>query len=139
MGDDKRTAVETAIGLADVVLGHGEEELVPLSGAASVEEALAVLGGDTRTVVARLGRDGVQARTPDGALTSVPGFRVEARNAVGAGDAFNGGFVAARVEGRSIADALRWGNAVAALKVARPDGARDLPSRAEVEALLAAQ
>ena len=38
----------------------------------------------------------------------------------------------------TLADALRWGNAVGALKVARDGGARDQPSRAEVEALLAA-
>lgn len=36
-------------------------------------------------------------------------------------------------------EALRWGNAVAALKVARLGGARDLPSRDEVEALLVAR
>lgn len=138
LDDDKRGAVEGAVGLADVVLGQGEEELVPLARAASVEEALAALGGDRRTIVARLGAEGALARTPDGDLVHVAGFPVEARNAVGAGDAFNGGFVAARVEGCSIVEALRWGNAVAALKVARPGGARDLPSRDEVEALLAA-
>jgi aminoimidazole riboside kinase len=138
LDDDKRTAVEAAVGLADVVLGHGEEELVPLARASSLEEALAALGGDRRTIVARLGADGALARAPDGAFTLAPGFRVEARNAVGAGDAFNGGFVAARVEGRSLDAALRWGNAVAALKVARPGGARDLPYRDEVEALLSA-
>ena len=39
-------------------------------------------------------------------------------------------------EGASLAEALRWGNAVGALKVARSGGPRDLPGRAEVEALL---
>ena len=139
LSDDKRAAVEAAVELADVVLGQGEEELVPLARAGSVEAALEVLGGNRRTIVARLGADGALARMPDGVRVQVPGFRVDARNAVGAGDAFNGGFVAARVEGRSIEEALRWGNAVAALKVARPGGARDLPSRAEVVALLAAR
>lgn len=139
LDDAKRVAVEAAIELADVVLGQGSEELVPLTRASSVAEAMELLGGGRRTIVARLGVDGVLARTPDGAVVHVPGFAVEARNAVGAGDAFNGGFVAARVEGRPIAEALRWGNAVAALKVSRPGGARDLPSRGEVEALLAAR
>jgi sugar/nucleoside kinase (ribokinase family) len=139
LADDKRSAVEAAVELADVVLGQGEEELVPLARAASVQQALAVLGGGRRTVVARLGADGALARTPDGVVTRTPGFTVEARNAVGAGDAFNGGFIAARAEGHPTSEALRWGNAVAALKVARPGGARDLPSRAEVVALLAAR
>ena len=134
--DEKRAAVERAVALADVVLGAGEEELVPLAGTASVESALERLGGAERTVVARMGAHGALARAPDGAFLRVPGFTVEARNAVGAGDAFNGGFVAAMVEGRPLTDALRWGNAVAALKVARPGGARDLPTRSEVEAVL---
>ena len=56
-------------------------------------------------------------------------------NTVGAGDAFDAGFIAARLEHRSIREALRWGNAVAALKI-QGDSARALPSRADVEALL---
>lgn len=137
LDDDKRAAVQAAVALADVVMGQGEEELVPLAGTASVEAALEHLGGDRRTVVARLGADGALARTRDGRLVRAPGFHVTARNGVGAGDAFNGGFVAAHVEGRPLVEALRWGNAVAALKVARPGGARDLPARDEVEALVA--
>lgn len=137
LDDDRRGAVEAAVALADVVLGQGEEELVPLARTTSVEAALEVLGGDRRTIVARLGADGALARTPDGLLIRAPGFNVKARNAVGAGDAFNGGFVAASVEGRPMVEALRWGNAVAALRVAGPGGARDLPRRDEVEALLA--
>lgn len=132
----KQVAVERAIGLADVVLGNGTEELLRVAGAATLEDALAVLADNRRTVIARLGADGAVARDPDGMVHRSPGFAVAARNAVGAGDAFDAGFVAATVEGRSLDEALRWGNAVAALKVARPGGARDLPDRGAVEALL---
>lgn len=141
---EKRATFEAAMALADVVLGNGEEELVPLAaagadrGARSIEAALAVLGGSRRTVVARVGANGALARARDGSLVRSAGLPVVARNAVGAGDGFNAGFVAASVEGRPLAEALRWGNAVAALKVSRPGGARYLPSRAEMEALLAA-
>ena len=135
---EKRATVEEAVALADIVLGNGNEELVPLAGASSIEAALAAIGGSRRTVVARLGANGALARAEDGSLVRSVGFPVLARNAVGAGDAFNAGFVAARVEGRTLEEALRWGNAVAALKVSRPGGARDLPSRTETEALLAA-
>jgi sugar/nucleoside kinase (ribokinase family) len=136
----RRAAVEAAIELADVVLGNGEEELAAVAGVAGIEaalEALGTRGGGRRVVVARLGADGAIARDADGAIRRSPGFAVAARNAVGAGDAFDAGFIAASVDGRPLAEALRWGNAVAALKVARPGGARDLPDRAEVEALLA--
>ncbi len=81
--------------------------------------------------------EGALALWPDGRGRRGPGIRTDMRNPVGAGDAFNGGFIAARVAGLPLPDALRWGNAVGALKVARDGGARDQPSRAEVEALLA--
>jgi fructokinase/2-dehydro-3-deoxygluconokinase len=139
---ERREVLVQAIELADVVFGQGDEELVPLSGAQPVVRAAShmALGGPGeggRTVVARLGAGGALASTAEGSVVRCPAFPVEAANPVGGGDAFNGGFIAAMVERRGLAEALRWGNAVAALKVARPGGARDLPDRAEVEALLA--
>jgi fructokinase/2-dehydro-3-deoxygluconokinase len=139
---ERRAAVKAAIALADVVMGQADEELVPLTGAQPAVRAAAHLalggpGGGGRTVIARWGAEGALACTADGSVIRSPAFPVVAANPVGAGDAFNGGFVAAMVEGRGLVEALRWGNAVAALKVARPGGARDLPDRAEVEALLA--
>jgi fructokinase/2-dehydro-3-deoxygluconokinase len=69
-------------------------------------------------------------------VVHVPAFPATVVNTVGAGDAFNGGFIAARLEGRSLREALRWGNAVAALKI-QGDSARALPTCADVQALLA--
>ena len=135
--------VAEAVSMADVVLGNGPEELVPLARAAgfevdAAEEAVRALAGGERTVVGRLGAQGALACSTAGEVMVAPGFAAELRNPVGAGDAFNGGFIAARVAGLPLCEALRWGNAVGALKVARDGGARDQPSRAEVEALLAA-
>ncbi len=139
---ERRAAVDRAIGLADVVLGSGPEELVPLAAATGraredVTAVVLALAGGARTVVARLGAEGALACTADGVVLRSPAFAVPAVNVVGAGDAFNAGFIAAMVEGRPLADALRWGNAVAARRVARPAGTADPPARAEVEALLA--
>lgn len=135
-------AVTEAVGLADVVLGNGPEEILPLAramghAADTVEAAAVALAGGARTVVARLGADGALACTGDGSVVRAPGIPAVLRSPVGAGDAFNGGFIAARVEGRPVADAMRWGNAVGSLKVARAGGARDQPARADVEAVLA--
>ena len=47
---------------------------------------------------------------------------------LGAGDAFNGGFISARLAGRNLSDSVRWGNATAALKLGKT-GARGLPTR----------
>jgi len=128
-----REALERAMSLADVVLGS-VEELGLLAPALSVKASARALAGGERTVVARLGPEGALAASPTGPFI-VPAFPTEVVDTLGAGDAFDVGFIAARVEGLDIEGALRWGNAVAALKIARP-GARGLPSRAEVEDLL---
>lgn len=57
----------------------------------------------------------------------------------GAGDAFNGGFAVALTEGRDVIDAVRFGCATAGISVTRPGTAPAMPSRAEIDALLAAQ
>jgi len=55
----------------------------------------------------------------------------------GAGDAFNGGFAAALAEGLAPAEAVRFGNATAAISVTRAGTAPAMPRRAEIDALLA--
>lgn len=55
----------------------------------------------------------------------------------GAGDAFNGGFAAALSEGMDPIAAVRFGCATAGISVTRVGTAPSMPSRAEIEALLA--
>ncbi len=55
----------------------------------------------------------------------------------GAGDAFNGGFAVALSEGMDVIDAVRFGCATAGISVTRPGTAPAMPSRAEIDALLA--
>lgn len=57
----------------------------------------------------------------------------------GAGDAFNGGFAAALAEGMDPVAAVRFGCATAGISVTRAGTAPSMPSRAEIEALLAAR
>ena len=152
MDDAFRRIVDRAIDLADVVLGSGPEEIAPLGhavhaaptdrGAAAggvdegpIEEAAQALADGRRTVVARLGADGALAATPSGPVRS-PGFPAAVVDTVGAGDAFDAGFICASHHGLGVDDALRWGNGVAALSVAG-HGARHLPRRHEAEQLLA--
>ena len=66
---------------------------------------------------------------------AVPGFAVDVVDTVGAGDAFNAGFIAARLRGLRIPEALRWGNAVAAFTITQ-SGARSTPTIDELEAFL---
>jgi fructokinase/2-dehydro-3-deoxygluconokinase len=124
-----------AISLADYVLGSAADEIHYLAPADSVEASIRRLADGRRTVIARLGAEGVMAISAGGALVTVPAFPVEVVDTIGAGDAFNAGFVAARIEGKPLAEALRWGNTVAALKLGRTGG-RGTPHRGEVEAFL---
>jgi ribokinase len=55
----------------------------------------------------------------------------------GAGDAFNGGFAVALSEGRNVIEAVRFGCATAGISVTRPGTAPAMPSRNEIDALLA--
>jgi sugar/nucleoside kinase (ribokinase family) len=123
-----------AVELSDVILGGAVEEIIPLAGGGSVEDAARALSAGQRTVVARLGAQGALAVTPEGEIIHAPAFPTQVVDTVGAGDAFDGGFIAARLAGLDIEEALRWGNAVAALKIGR-HGARGLPGLAEVQAL----
>ena len=151
--EDIRRTIEEAISLATVVFGGGADEIIPVAkyypevlqlqeAATSIEASAGVgvaearkLCSNERLIVVRNGAAGVTAVTPDSVQHS-PAFPVKVVNAIGAGDAFSAGYIAAQVAGLSIAESLRWANAVAALKLGRPGGARDLPRRDEVLALL---
>jgi len=124
-----------AISLSDYVFGSGEEEFVHLTPEDSFEAAAQTLAEDKRTVIVRLGSEGAMAVAPEQENITVPAFPVEMVDTLGAGDAFNAGFITAYLEGQPLAEAVRWGNAVAALQISQP-GARSSPHRKEVEAMM---
>jgi ribokinase len=55
----------------------------------------------------------------------------------GAGDAFTGGFSVALSEGMTPEQAVRFGNVTAGISVTRRGTAPAMPSRAEIDAVLA--
>lgn len=71
------------------------------------------------TVVVTRGSDGALARH-DGAVHEQRVFETTDAHPVGTGDAFVGGFLARRLQGGSVPDALSWGAATAALKRTMP-------------------
>ena len=68
-------------------------------------------------------------------LYRAPKYEVEVIDRIGAGDAFSGGLIAARLQNKSWEDALRFATAASALKHSIP-GDFCLISREEVEQLL---
>ena len=132
--DGFRDTVMAAVDHADVVVGGGADEIGMLAGLREPVQAARSLTHDERLVIARLGADGAVACSPNGDV-AVPGFAVDVVDTVGAGDAFNAGFIAARLRGLRIPEAPRWGNAVAASTITQ-SGARSTPTIDELEGFL---
>lgn len=78
-----------------------------------IEHVLTRLGKLFPTVVVKLDRDGATARSGD-ETAHAPAHNVPVVDTTGAGDAFNAGFFAAYLAGRSLAEAVAAGNARAA-------------------------
>ncbi|MFC3478254.1 bifunctional 2-dehydro-3-deoxygluconokinase/2-dehydro-3-deoxygalactonokinase [Halobacterium litoreum] len=87
------------------------------------------------TVVVTRGDEGALA-VRNGDAYRQGAFETETHDAIGTGDAFVGGYLAQRVDGGSVEDALAWGAATAALKRTIP-GDVALVTREEVESVLA--
>ena len=82
------------------------------------------------------GADGV-SYVAEGRVEAVPAFPVRAVDTLGAGDIWHGAFTLRLAEGAGEADAVRFANAVAALKCTGFGGGRASPARAAVERFLA--
>jgi ribokinase len=90
-----------------------------------------------RSVVLKLGGQGC-FYSDDASEIFSPAFSVTARDTTAAGDIFNAALAVAFSEDRSVADSLRFANAAAAISVTRPGAQASVPTRAEVDAFLAA-
>jgi len=94
------------------------------------------LDAGAQHVIVKRGAEGASLRSQT-AEADVPGFEVPARFSVGAGDAFDAGFLCGVYRGLSAIRALRVANAVAALVVSGKRGVLDAPTWNAVEAFLA--
>ena len=98
--------------------------------AAMVQQAQAM---GCRRVVVTLGSQG--CHVVDGSQSfHVAGHSVQAIDATGAGDAFNGALAVALAEGRPLPEAAAWANRAAALSVQRAGAQPSLPNRSEIDA-----
>jgi ribokinase len=90
-------------------------------------------------VVLKRGAEGAFVAVADGKAAWVKPFHVEAVDTVGAGDCFNGAFAVSLLEGKDPWTAARFASAAAAISVTRRGAQASMPSRAEVDAFLAAR
>jgi ribokinase len=97
-------------------------------------ERLLALG--CRTVIITLGAQGALL-VRQGEVRHFPAFPVTPIDTTAAGDAFNGVFASALLEGRGLDEAIVRANAAGALCVTKRGAQEALPTRKEIEALLA--
>ncbi|GAB2455216.1 ribokinase [Conyzicola lurida] len=118
------------LALVDILTPNDTE----LEALGSVESLQAVGVG---TVIVTRGGDGADLVAPGEAPHHQDAFPARPVDTTGAGDSFNGALAVALAEGQTVPDALRFAAATGALST-RAIGARDgLPTRAEVNDLLA--
>ncbi len=119
-----------AIQLADVVFVS--EGSLSLQGKVSLEQL-----ADQRWVIMTAGIHGSYGLAP-GLKERVyqPALPVQAVDTTGAGDCFHAAVLTARHEGATLAEALAFASAAAAIKVQHQGARGGLPTHAEVEALL---
>ncbi len=131
-----RAIVLETVSLADIVLP-------------SLEDATQLLGEDhpdglvdtflargAKLVALKLGAEGVLVADAHG-RQRLPGHRVATVDATGAGDTFDGAFLAERLRGADLEAAARYANAAAALSTTGHGAVAPIPRRDAVEAFLA--
>jgi ribokinase len=100
------------------------------------EVAEILLQRGSRNVLLKLGQRGCFLALADGRRVFLPAYAVRAIDSTAAGDAFNGAFASALLDGHDPVRAASWASAVAAISVTRRGAQPSMPTNAEVQAFL---
>jgi sugar/nucleoside kinase (ribokinase family) len=119
----ERETVLQCVRLADIFVPNADE-LVALTGAASLDGAIAAAASWGTELVVTRGAAGAVVVGRDGTVTEISRgiAQVRVRDLTGAGDSFAGAMIAALLGGASIADAAVAGNAAGSKAVGRLGG-----------------
>jgi ribokinase len=103
---------------------------------AAARAAEALLARGVQNVAITMGSRGAFI-AGQGVREMMPGFKVNAVDATGAGDVFNGALAVALSEGRPLLEAARFGSAAAAISVTRFGAQPSAPTRRDIQTVLA--
>jgi sugar/nucleoside kinase (ribokinase family) len=129
--DDSWEHLTDILPLVDVFLPN-EREARRIAGTNDVELAAERLAKIGPTIVVKLGTMGAMAQRGKERIL-LPALKVEAVDAVGAGDSFNAGFLLQYVRGADLRSCLQWGNLAGALSTTRAGGTEAFRDRSYCE------
>lgn len=123
---------EKLLPLVDVFLPN-QNELYAISKRNSVEQGLDFFKDLSKTVVVKMGKDG-SALSENGKITYFKPFKNnDLKDAVGAGDSFNAGFLHAMIKGFDLASCMEMGNLMGAINTTARGGTSAFTSLTEVK------
>ena len=115
--DPKATeAIRKILPYVRYLTGSGKDEFLSLYPADDWRESVRHFATKDRTVIARNGKEGYLV-VSDTEEREYPSYNVEAVDTTGAGDSFNAGFIAARLEGKDVYEACAYANGTAGYKI----------------------
>ena len=117
------------IGVSDYLLGSIEDDFLPLTGKKDIKEAVGQFTEAGKTVIAR-NSAGSTVYTSENEY-HCDSYKVPVADTLGAGDAFNAGFIYGLAKGMDLEACNRYGCATAAICVSRK-GARSTPDEDEL-------
>lgn len=114
--DEARDIIAAALSITDIALPTFPDEHMLAGDASPAETAERLVSAGVGEIVVKDGSNPALVRTGEEVL-SVPAVKVAAIDTTGAGDSFNGGYLAARLAGHPPAEAARHAHNVAAAVV----------------------
>ena len=132
IGQD-RTYLDKVVEISDHLLGSITDDFLPLTGKDTMDEAADALLKEGKTIVAR-DSSGSTVYT-SGNRYHCDSFKVEVADTLGAGDAFNAGYIYGLVRGHDLRGSNIRGCAAAALCINKT-GARNTPYESELLSFL---
>lgn len=128
--------IRPLVALADHA-AFSEPGLLRMTGETDIEQALRLAKNDNNgQIYVTQGKNGCFWQE-NNRLKHQPGFRVDVVDTTGAGDVFHGALAVALGSQPNIAQAVRYANAVAALKCTRPGGRAGIPNCDQTDSFLA--
>ena len=130
-----RDGVSELLPYTDILIAS-EKFARQYAGTDDLEQALRKLGGIGAKVTGVTMGDQGSMVLDGGNILRCPAFKIRAVDTTGAGDVYHAAFGVRYLETHDLAECMRFGSAVSALKCLKLGGRAGIPTRAEVDAFL---